>query len=49
VDPKIVQAILRHKDFATTMNVYTDTFSDDRIAAQGIMLDAILGPKAAVN
>jgi integrase len=45
VDPKVVQAMLRHKDFATTIDVYTHTFSDDRIAAQGIMLDAILNAK----
>ena len=41
-DPKTVQALLRHSDVKTTLQLYAHSVSEDRLAAQGQMLDAIL-------
>jgi integrase len=48
-DPKTVQALLRHSDVRTTLQLYADSVSEDRMAAQGEMLQAILQPSTAVN
>jgi integrase len=42
VDPKIVQTIMRHKDVGTTLNLYTQTMSEDRIEAQGLILEKLV-------
>ena len=41
-DPKIVQALLRHSDVKTTLQLYAHSISEDRMAAQGQVLEAIL-------
>lgn len=49
-DPKTVQALLRHSDVKTTLQLYAHSISDDRMAAQGLMLEAILkSGSTAVN
>jgi integrase len=52
-DPKTVQALLRHSDVKTTLQLYAHSISADRMAAQGEMLEAILQSSnmatAAVN
>ena len=49
-DPKTVQALLRHADVKTTLQLYAHSMSEDRMAAQGQMLHAILQPSTvAVN
>jgi integrase len=40
-DPKTVQAMLRHANVKTTLDLYTQSMSDDKLAAQGQVLDAI--------
>jgi integrase len=42
-DPKTVQALLRHSDVKTTLQLYAHSVSEDRMLAQGTMLRAILG------
>jgi integrase len=46
-DPKTVQALLRHSDVKTTLQLYAHSVSEDRMAAQGTMLQAILGTVTA--
>src|SRR5215813_2298702 len=49
-DPKTVQALLRHSDVKTTLQLYAHSVSEDRLAAQGQVLDAILqSGSTAVN
>jgi integrase len=49
-DPKTVQALLRHSDVKTTLQLYAHSVSEDRMAAQGEMLEAILqSSSTAVN
>jgi integrase len=49
-DPKAVQALLRHSDVKTTLQLYAHSISEDRMAAQGQMLEAILQSSSeAVN
>ena len=49
-DPKTVQALLRHSDVKTTLQLYAHSISEDRMAAQGQMLEAILQSSSeAVN
>jgi len=49
-DPKTVQALLRHSDVKTTLQLYAHSVSEDRLTAQGKVLDAILqSGSAAVN
>lgn len=48
-DPKTVQALLRHSDVKTTLQLYAHSVSEDRFAAQGQMLEAILQSSNAVN
>lgn len=43
VDPKTVQALLRHSDVKTTLQLYSHSVSEDRMLAQGVVLQAILG------
>ena len=43
-DPKTVQTLLRHSDVKLTLQFYTHAISDDRMAAAGAMLVAILRP-----
>jgi integrase len=40
-NPKVVQGLLRHSDVHTTLQLYTQSVSADRLAAQGTMLDAM--------
>jgi hypothetical protein len=40
-DPKTVQTLLRHSDVKLTLQCYTHSVSDDRMAAAGAMLVAI--------
>jgi integrase len=50
-DPKTVQSLLRHSNVKTTLRLYAHSVSEDRMAAQGLALEAILHPPAssAVN
>jgi integrase len=50
-DPKTVQTLLRHSNVKTTPQLYAHSVSEDRMAAQGLALAAILQPPAntAVN
>jgi integrase len=49
-DPKTVQALLRHSDVKTTLQLYAHSISADRMVAQGQVLEAILqSGSAAVN
>ena len=49
-DPKTVQALLRHSDVKTTLQLYAHSVGEDRMAAQGEMLEAILQSSSeAVN
>ena len=48
-DPKTVQPLLSHSDVRTTLQLYAHSVSEDRMAAQGKMLHAILQPVSAVN
>jgi integrase len=49
-DPKTVQALLRHSDVKTTLQLYAHSVSEDRLAAQGQVLGAILqSGSGAVN
>jgi site-specific recombinase XerD len=41
-DVKTVQALLRHSDVRTTLQLYAHSVSEDRLAAQGQVLSAIL-------
>jgi len=41
-DPKTVQALLRHSDVKTTLQLYAHSISEDLMAAQGQVLEAIL-------
>jgi integrase len=45
-DPKTVQGLLRHSQVRFTLQFYTHSISDDRMAATGAMLSAILGHAA---
>lgn len=47
IDPKTVQALLRHSDVKTTLQLYAHSVSADRMAAQGHVLQAILGGTAS--
>ena len=46
-DPKTVQALLRHSDVKTTLQLYAHSVSADRMTAQGKVLQAILGSRPA--
>ncbi len=48
-DPKTVQALLRHSDVKTTLQIYAHSISSDRMLAQGQVLEAILGGKTVEN
>ena len=45
-DPKTVQTLLRHSDVKLTLQCYTHSVSDDRMAAAGTMLTAIFSHAA---
>ncbi|MGA8153997.1 MAG: site-specific integrase [Terriglobales bacterium] len=45
VDPKVVQKILRQSDINTTLNIYTHAMTDDRIEAQGLMMEKLVQQK----
>src|SRR5437667_5234373 len=45
-DPKTVQTLLRHSDVKLTLQFCTHAISDDRMAAAGAMLVAILSHSA---
>jgi len=40
-NPKVVQGLLRHSDVHTTLQLYSQSVSADRLAAQGTMLNAM--------
>jgi integrase len=42
IEPKTVQGILRHSKIQTTLDLYTQTDSDEARAAQGQFLDALM-------
>ena len=44
---KTVQALLRHSDVKTTLQVYAHSVPEDRMLAQGEVLHAILGSNSA--
>ena len=46
-DPKTVQALLRHSDVKTTLQLYAHSVPEDRMLAQGEVLQAILGSNSA--
>lgn len=48
-DPKTVQILLRHSDVRTTLNLYAHSIAEDRLAAQGVVLAAILQPPGTMN
>ncbi|HEV2395678.1 MAG TPA: tyrosine-type recombinase/integrase [Candidatus Sulfotelmatobacter sp.] len=48
-DPKTVQALLRHSDVKTTLQLYAHSVSADRMTAQGEMLQAILSGASSVE
>ncbi len=45
-DPKTVQTLLRHSNVKLTLQFYTHSISEDRMAAAGAMLGAILSHAA---
>jgi integrase len=47
VDPKTVQATLRHADVSTTLGIYTHANSGAKMAAQGVILDAFFADQKA--
>ena len=47
-DPKTVQALLRHSDVKTTLQLYAHSISEDRMAAQRQTLGAILQSSSEV-
>jgi integrase len=49
VDPKTVQALLRHSDVKTTLQLYSHSVSEDRMLAQGSVMQAILGSATDEN
>ena len=48
VDPKTAQTALRQSNAAFTLNRYTQTDSDELLAAQNLMLDAIFEPETEI-
>jgi hypothetical protein len=46
-DPKTVQGMLRHSNVHTTLQLYSHGRSQDRLDAQGTMLDAFFTPQDA--
>lgn len=46
-DPKTVQGMLRHSNVHTTLQLYSHGRSQDRLDAQGTMLDAFFTPQEA--
>jgi integrase len=49
VDVRTAQDMLRHSNSSTTLNLYTQSSPEQRVAAQELMLTAILRPPAVVN
>jgi integrase len=47
-DVKTVQKLLRHSDVSTTLGIYAHSMSEDRLAAQGDMLAAMMKPPSDV-
>ena len=45
-DPKTVQTLLRHSNVKLTLQFYTHSISEDRMAAAGAMLGAIFSHAA---
>ena len=48
-DPKTVQALLRHPDVKTPLQLYAHSGSADRLTAQSEILQSILGGAPLVN
>lgn len=48
-NPKVVQGLLRHSDVHTTLQLYSQSVSADRLVAQGTMLDAMGVRPGSVN
>jgi len=48
VDPKLVQEMLRHQNLKTTLEVYANAVTEDKLEAQGMFLELLFrGRKAA--
>jgi integrase len=47
--PKTVQALLRHADVKTTLQIYAHSRSADRMAAQEDMLSAFFAPSGTAQ
>jgi hypothetical protein len=48
-DPKAVQTLLRHSDVKLTLQFYSHAVSQDRMAAAGEMLTAILSYESGLR
>ena len=48
-DVKTVQKLVRHSDVSTTLGIYAHSMREDRLAAQGDMLTAMMKPSETVN
>ena len=48
-DPKTVQALLRHADVNTTLQIYAHSRNEDRMSAQGDMLTAFFSQETTVQ
>jgi site-specific recombinase XerD len=48
-DPKTVQTLLRHSDVKLTLQFYSHAVSQDRMAAAGEMLTAILSHESGLR
>jgi integrase len=48
-DPKTVQTLLRHSDVKLTLKFYSHSVSQDRMAAAGQMLTAILSHESGLR
>jgi len=44
LDFKTVQTLLRHSNPLTTLSVYAQVIDRNRLAAQGLMMDAVMKP-----
>ena len=44
LDIKTVQTLLRHSNVTTTLDIYSQGVDKHRLAAQGLMMDAVMNP-----
>ena len=43
-DVATVQAMMRHADIGTTLDIYTHAINKDKLAAQNLVMEAMLKP-----